>query len=262
MKFATALLLIASVIGVISAHAGMLYPPPRGGVAINSIQKAADYDGRFHAFIGYKQGKKRLDYPCGGYQYDPNRVTTMKAGQTINVRFFASAMNKDELNNQPTLPNNTKKQFPQARHGGGTCEFSLSYDNGNSFYRIAKYTKTCPDSYFDWPVKIPKDIPSCTEKGKCLFVWTWTANTVTQFYMNCADISLEGAGTGGPPKGTSPDSIKIVDFKPDKMRDIPKDIKIDITNDTEPGDGIKHEASTGPTKMEIDYNLEGKYYSV
>lgn len=54
-----------------------------------------------------------------------------------------------------------KMNIDQARHGGGTCEFSLSYDGGKSFHVIATYTKTCPDAGYEWPVKIPKNAPSC-----------------------------------------------------------------------------------------------------
>ncbi|KAG0367422.1 hypothetical protein BC939DRAFT_450068 [Gamsiella multidivaricata] len=231
MKFATALLLIISYIAVASAHMAMLWPTPRGGFGTKQ------YNGRIHAFIGYKDNVWKVRFPCGGYA--PGPITKMKAGQTINVRFYASGMRASDIKKQPVLTKSTK-QFHQARHGGGMCEFSLSYDGGKTFHLIGRYTNTCPDAYFKWPVKIPSNVPSCTH-DKCLFVWSWTANILPQYYMNCADIRLEGSKDGKLPS----QSIQIVDFKNRKM------------NVKELGDGIKHRASTGPTKKEISGNLSG-----
>ncbi|KAF9187321.1 hypothetical protein BGZ51_001411 [Haplosporangium sp. Z 767] len=234
MKFAAALLVLASYVALVAAHGAMLYPTPRGGYGTNQ------YNGRVHAFLGYKDSTWNMRYPCGGFK--PGPVTNMKAGQVINVRFLASEMNASQIKKQPKLTSRNK-QFKQARHGGGMCEFSLSYDNGKTFHRIGRYTRTCPDSYYEWPVKIPSNVPSCTTKNKCLFVWTWTANILPQYYMNCADIRLTGVKKGKLPKA----GIQIVDFPGRK------------TGVTAPGDGEKRYASTGPNRKEIQDNLKGVY---
>lgn len=67
-----------------SAHMALLYPMPRGGVSDKK-----QFDGQIHTFIGY-DSKRTL--PCNGYN-KPGPVTTMKAGQTINVSalFFSIA---------------------------------------------------------------------------------------------------------------------------------------------------------------------------
>ncbi|KAG0379608.1 hypothetical protein BGX24_012481 [Mortierella sp. AD032] len=234
MKFAAALLLVVSYIAVASAHMAMLYPTPRGGYGTKQ------YNGRVHSFIGFKDSKWNMRFPCGGYA--PGPVTNMKAGQTVNVRFYASGMKSNDIRSQPK-PTSANRQFSQARHGGGMCEFSLSYDNGKTFHLIGRYTRTCPDAYYQWPVKIPSNVPSCTDKNKCLFVWTWTANILPQWYMNCADIRLTGVKGGRRPSK----SIQIVDFKPHRMRV------------TAAGDGTKHRSSTGPNRGEINDNMNGKY---
>ncbi|KAI1302290.1 hypothetical protein EDD11_005625 [Mortierella claussenii] len=234
MKFAAALLVVISYVAVVSAHMAMLSPTPRGGYGTKQ------YNGRIHTFIGYKDKTWNMRYPCGGYA--PGPVTSMRAGQTLNVRFYASSMKAQDINKQPK-PTSPNRQFSQARHGGGMCEFSLSYDNGKTFHRIAKYTKTCPDAYYEWPVKIPDNVPSCTKKNQCLFVWSWTANILPQYYMNCADIRLTSAAKNPSlPKS----SIQIVDF-PGRQSRV-----------TEPGDGNKHRSSTGPNPSEIKDNLAGK----
>ncbi|KAF9938793.1 hypothetical protein BGZ65_012154 [Modicella reniformis] len=233
MKFAASLLTLVSLIAGASAHMALLYPTPRGGYGTKQ------YNGRVHTWIGHKDSKWNQRFPCGGYA--PGPVTQMKAGQTINVRFLASTMSDKQIKTQPN-PTSSGKQFSQARHGGGTCEFSLSYDGGKSFRRIGRYTKTCPDAYYVWPVKIPNNVTSCKKKNQCLFVWTWTANILPQYYQNCADIYLEGLDKGGvlPRNG-----IEIVDFKGYKTG-----VK---------GDGINHKSAGGPSKTEIKENKDGKY---
>jgi len=63
------------------------------------------------------------------------------------------------------IKNLPPKNMPQARHGGGMCEFSLSYDGGKNFRVIATYTKSCPDTAYKWPVRIPDNVPSCDKPG-------------------------------------------------------------------------------------------------
>ncbi|KAG0276225.1 hypothetical protein BGZ95_007822 [Linnemannia exigua] len=234
MKFATATLLLVSLVASASAHMAMLYPTPRGGYGTKQ------YNGRIHTFIGYKDSKWTQRFPCGGYS--PGPVTKLKAGQIVPVRFLASSMNAKAIKTQPK-PTSSGKQFSQARHGGGTCEFSLSYDGGKTYHLIATYTKTCPDAYYQWPVKIPKDAPSCKSKNKCLFVWSWTANILPQYYHNCADIELSGKSKGKLPKK----SIAIVDFNGRK-----KNVKA-------PGDGNNHKSAGGPSKKEIAWNTDNNY---
>ncbi|KAF9432600.1 hypothetical protein BGZ76_010582 [Entomortierella beljakovae] len=236
MKFAESLFVLVALLATASAHMAMLYPTPRGGFGTKQ------YNGRVHSFIGYKDSTWNMRFPCGGYA--PGPVTNLVAGQTVNVRFYASGMKDKDIKTQPKLTKSTR-QFAQARHGGGLCEFSLSYDGGKSYHLIGSYSRTCPDAYYQWPVKIPANIPSCTTKNKCLFVWTWTANTLPQYYQNCADIRL----TGGNGKAKlNKKGIQIHDFAPYKQGVVA------------PGDGTKHNAGPGPIKAQIKANLIGQFH--
>ncbi|KAG0346288.1 hypothetical protein BG004_001996 [Podila humilis] len=190
----------------VDAHMAMLYPPPRGGVGTK------DFRWTIHQFVGFEDFK----YPCGGFKkLGPN--TDLEAGKTIAVRFWSSAMS--DKKDPGTLPS---KGIEQARHGGGMCEFSLSYDGGKSFHVIATYTKTCPDAAFEWPVKIPENIRSCDDPGAC------------------ADVTIKGKKDGVIPKKT----IQIYDFEGHK-----KDVTFD-------GDGNSHKHGPGPIKSERDANLD------
>ncbi|GJJ77098.1 hypothetical protein EMPS_09457 [Entomortierella parvispora] len=203
-----------------NAHMAMLFPPPRGGWG------TAQFDWKIHTFIGYNGFK----FPCGGYK--KGKVTPMKAGDIIPVRFWTSDMTYSQHITE--LP---KKSYNEARHGGGLCEFSLSYDGGKSFRVIATYTKTCPDVLFKWPVRIPDNVPSCKKSGECLFSWSWTSALVPQYYHNCADVTIEGKANGRLPSK----KMQVYNFKGYKQK-------------TFPGDGRSHSPGSGPIKSEIVAN--------
>jgi len=127
MKFTTlatsAILATLAVLSSTSAHIAISNPPGQAG------PWSANPSDAVHAWIGY-HGKK---FPCGGYKKGP--VTKYKAGELIPVRFWNFNI-KDYKKFPP--PNN----LAQARHGGGACEFSLSYDGGKTWKVIGQYTKT------------------------------------------------------------------------------------------------------------------------
>src|SRR5947207_3219484 len=59
-----------------------------------------------------------------------------------------------------------------APHGGGTCQFALSYDNGKTFTVIHSIEGGCPlDAVMNkYTIKIPDNAPSA-ERAR--FAWTW-----------------------------------------------------------------------------------------
>ncbi|KAG0362983.1 hypothetical protein BGZ54_008392 [Gamsiella multidivaricata] len=59
-----------------------------------------------------------------GYAEGP--VTTYRAGEIIPIRFWNFEI-KDYMKFPPP------RSLAQARHGGGACEFSLSYDGGKTW---------------------------------------------------------------------------------------------------------------------------------
>ncbi|KAG0205469.1 hypothetical protein BGX28_002952 [Mortierella sp. GBA30] len=222
-----------AVIGLLAqftvAHMALGWPYPRGG-----IMDSSQYDGEVHAFVEYNK-KRTLD--CNGYT-KVGPITPLKAGQVINVQFWGPALGRKYVRSPPPQ----RIHLNEARHGGGLCQFSLSYDGGKTFHLIGQYSKTCPDVYYPWKVKIPDNAPSCNEKGKCLFVWTWTAVNVPQFYINCADVTIDGVENGQlPSKG-----ILIVDA-PGHQHNV-----------MESGDG-SDEMGKGPDENEEKQNESGEF---
>lgn len=89
-----------------------------------------------------------------------------------------------------------------AFHGGGSCQFSLSYDKGKTFKVLHSYIGSCPldngDSSFDF--KVPADAPN----GEALFAWTWFNQIGNrEMYMNCAVITVAGGGGAAPAGGVA-----------------------------------------------------------
>ncbi|KAI4722708.1 hypothetical protein E4T48_00997 [Aureobasidium sp. EXF-10727] len=108
------------------------------------------------------------NFPCKGYQNDRPfvPVTTFSAGSTYNMTVAGSAV-----------------------HGGGSCQLSLSYDNGATFRVIKSMIGGCPlTSTYDFT------IPSYAPDGNALFAWTWQNEQGNrEYYMNCATVSIEGS---------------------------------------------------------------------
>lgn len=110
------------------------------------------------------------NFPCKGYHKNTQWRATADyaAGQTYNIKLSGSAT-----------------------HSGGSCQLSLSYDNGATFKVIQSMVGGCPlQSEYDFT--LPGDVAN----GNALFAWSWF-NLVgnREMYMNCADVMISG-GSG------------------------------------------------------------------
>ncbi|KAJ2158592.1 hypothetical protein GGF46_003658 [Coemansia sp. RSA 552] len=103
---------------------------------------------------------------------------TWTAGQQVTVEFYKNG---------------------GAAHGGGHCQFSISYDNGKTFAVVHEELRHC---FFNGPstsntpavrsytFKLPTDLPS---SDRAVFAWTWVnAQGNREFYMNCTDVKIKG----------------------------------------------------------------------
>lgn len=108
------------------------------------------------------------NFPCHGYQNDrPVVVTaTYTAGQKYQMAISGSVT-----------------------HGGGSCQLSLSYDNGGTFKVIKSMIGGCPlTQQYDFT------IPSFAPSGNALFAWTWFNEIGNrEMYMNCAQVQIVGS---------------------------------------------------------------------
>ncbi|KAK4186112.1 hypothetical protein QBC35DRAFT_516452 [Podospora australis] len=73
-----------------------------------------------------------------------------------------------------------------APHGGGSCQVSLSYDQGKTFTVIQSIIGSCPLAS-TYPFTIPDDAP----EGEALWAWTWQNKIGNrEQYMNCAVVQI------------------------------------------------------------------------
>ncbi|EEH09854.1 conserved hypothetical protein [Histoplasma capsulatum G186AR] len=110
------------------------------------------------------------NFPCKGYQHDSvsKPSATYKAGGSGEIKLSGTAT-----------------------HGGGSCQISLSYDQGKTFKVIESIIGGCP-----LPMQYSFKIPSSAPSGEALLAWTWFNKIGNrEMYMNCAPVSIEG-GSG------------------------------------------------------------------
>lgn len=110
------------------------------------------------------------NYPCKGYHTQAPILYTASytPGGSYNISIAGSAT-----------------------HLGGSCQISLSYDNGVTFKVIKSMMGGCPlVSTYDF------DIPSYAPTGPALLAWTWFNHAGNrEIYMNCAWVTISnGAG--------------------------------------------------------------------
>lgn len=128
----------------------------------------------------------------------PSKLTVIKAGETLQTAYDIGAI-----------------------HGGGHCQWALSYDGGKKWVVFNTVIRKCfktaqPGVKHVIPVKIPKDAPN----GKAVLMWLWNnAQGPRELYSNCADIEIQGGSSGGKFSGVvplignyGPESLEIGEF--------------------------------------------------
>ena len=80
----------------------------------------------------------------------------------------------------------------EATHNGGSCQLSLSYDQGKTFRVIKSIEGSCAGNGNKFDFTVPADAKS----GDAIFAWTWFNHTGNrEMYMNCAAVTITGSGT-------------------------------------------------------------------
>ncbi|KAL1923760.1 uncharacterized protein VTP21DRAFT_8740 [Calcarisporiella thermophila] len=137
----------------------MEFPAPRRSTFSKLYREKGDIDYDMASPLG-----SNFPFPCRGFPPGPS-TASFKAGETVPVSIVGGAP-----------------------HGGGDCQFALSYNNGKDFVVIQDEFGSCPlEGRYN--VRIPQESPS----GKAVFAWAWV-NAIgnREYYMNCADIDIQG----------------------------------------------------------------------
>lgn len=115
----------------------------------------------------------RSNFPCKGYQKDipsvSRAVANLTAGRSTTVSFL-----------------------PGATHGGGSCQFSLSYDGGNTFGVIHSIIGGCP-LQTSYTFNVPSDAPAGND---VILSWSWFNKVGNrEMYQNCIAVNLVSSST-------------------------------------------------------------------
>ena len=177
MKFHLSFAALAGMVSLAQSHMQMSWPPPFRS-RFNKYTTDIDYSMTSPLFTSGG------NYPCKGYQSlldtpQGQSVVNWQAGETYNFTLVGTAT-----------------------HNGGSCQASLSFDQGSSWTVVHSYIGQCPLKS-TWQFTLPNDTPS----GDALFAWSWFNQIGNrEMYMNCAHVTIGGGGV--PPAKRSPgDSI-------------------------------------------------------
>ncbi|KAL1923679.1 uncharacterized protein VTP21DRAFT_8659, partial [Calcarisporiella thermophila] len=158
--------LSSSLIYFAKGHIEMKSPPSRESIYSKLLQQNSkiDYD------IKSPLDPKTRPFPCQGKPAGPP-VATYKAGDVIRVELAG-----------------------EGAHGGGHCQFAISYDTGLTWAVIKTIIRTCMLEGMEFQVPLPSTAGS---SDNAVFAWTWVnAMGDREYYMNCADIRIVGRPDG------------------------------------------------------------------
>ncbi|KAJ2826188.1 hypothetical protein IWW50_002493 [Coemansia erecta] len=84
-----------------------------------------------------------------------------------------------------------------ATHGGGHCQFSLSYDSDKTFVVVHEIFGHCfgeDQSQREFTFTLPAGLPSSKSAD---FAWTWVPamSGAPEFYMGCSNVAIKGGST-------------------------------------------------------------------
>ncbi|KAI5778515.1 hypothetical protein EDC01DRAFT_756652 [Geopyxis carbonaria] len=158
---------VAALFNAVSSHM-LLKTPPSLGYKGNSFVTNIDYD--------LVSPLTNTQFPCKQYHKDASRgagkvVATWAAGSTQSYSLEG-----------------------YATHEGGSCQVSLSYDNGATFKVMRSWIGACPtDAGGPFIFTIPRAAPN----GQAIFAWTWFNKIGNrEMYMGCAIVNITGGGSG------------------------------------------------------------------
>ncbi|KAG0314038.1 hypothetical protein BGZ99_008398 [Dissophora globulifera] len=169
---AVACMALLAVAPSTEAHVAIKSPCPRGGT-FPGCPGGNPPDYNIRTPIGTNKGlRKNQPFKLCKNTHVQSKRVIYKAGQTIKTEYDVGAP-----------------------HGGGHCQWALSYDNGKTWVVIKTMIRSClatakEGKPYSVPVTIPKEAPN----GNAIFMWMWN-NAIgnRELYSNCVDITVKGS---------------------------------------------------------------------
>lgn len=167
----------ALLVGLILSTPALAHMEMQTPYAINSKYNSATPQNLIDYSMTSPLDADGSNYPCKGYQNQRPILSsaTYTTGESNEVAFAGSAT-----------------------HGGGSCQLSLSYDNGETFRVIMSIIGGCPlEASYNF------SIPSYAPSGTALFAWTWFNHVGNrEIYMNCAWVDIVAGTTSAKDRRT------------------------------------------------------------
>lgn len=146
------------------AHIFMSYPPSRHSkysqyyVSNNLVN--------YNLMAPLLAGPDFFTFPCKGFKKGPSTVTF------------------NDNNIRVTLEGT-------ATHGGGHCQFGITYDD-DTFIVLKTVMETCLIDGMSYTFNLPSNTPS----GEVTVFWTWINKIGNrEYYMECADVNIHNGNT-------------------------------------------------------------------
>ncbi|KAK7756435.1 hypothetical protein SLS62_001661 [Diatrype stigma] len=156
---------IAALAGSAAAHIHMIDPAPITAKENPNSGSAIDYD---------------INSPLSGMEAYPCKGALQYLGQPEGASVATWAQGSAQ---SITIGEG-------ATHDGGSCQLSLSYDQGATFTVVKSIIGGCPVVNGQFPFTVPADAPT----GDAVFSWSWINHTGNrEFYQNCAAVTITGA---------------------------------------------------------------------
>ncbi|KAG0267956.1 hypothetical protein DFQ27_007827 [Actinomortierella ambigua] len=185
-NFSLLVVAVASSIALVTeAHVSFRFPCPRRASYNECPQPKSDSDWNL------------VDYdsisPVGSFNGINDPIPKHPASFPGNRPVFTAGLNV-----------NTTYEV-DAPHNGGTCQWTLSYDNGKTQVVIQDWFRNClrdakHGRRYTVSVKIPANAPS----GPALLTWLWNNNEGSrEMYASSADVVIQGSN-GGSISGVAP----------------------------------------------------------
>ncbi|CAM4831415.1 unnamed protein product [Rotaria magnacalcarata] len=174
---------LLSLISLVTAHARIRYPRPLAAPV--ETPAGNHYNGPLRP--------DGSDFPCKGLHkradVDKTPSVTWKAGQQTYFEILGHGPGGGEGN--------------LAAHSGGSCQASISFDNGETWKVLHSFQGGCPRDVQLGSNMAGKNqtflfqIPEQTRAGNALFSWSWVAVTGNrnEYFQNCASVRIDGPGT-------------------------------------------------------------------
>ncbi|KAF9969538.1 hypothetical protein BGZ73_008090 [Actinomortierella ambigua] len=180
-----AVAIASSIAMVADAHASFRYPCPRRAAFSGCPQPKTDNDWNLvdYDYLSPVGSSGGIDDPIPKHPASfPGTRPVFNAGQTVNTTYEIDAP-----------------------HRGGSCQWTLSYDNGKTQVVIQDWFRNClrdakRGQRYTIAVKIPASAPS----GPAVLTWLWNNNEGNrELYASSADVVINGSN-GGSISGVAP----------------------------------------------------------